>query len=94
MDILDQKDRLRLHKSVTLPMEIFPPLSRLLRNLIELSEVAKDETLKIELRDKIKRLQGYLSDLSEVIDQKKPDTVYWLERRAEQSNHLLTKCSF
>ncbi|MGA1116326.1 MAG: ATP-dependent DNA helicase [Opitutales bacterium] len=88
LDILDQKDRVRLNKSTSLPMEIFPPLSRLLRNLIELSEVAKDETLKIELRDKIKRLQGYLSDLAEVIDQKKPDSVYWLERGG-RSNQII-----
>lgn len=73
LEILDQKDRIRLLNRNALPMEVFPPLSRLLRNLIELSELAKDEAQRIELRDKIKRLQTYLADLSEVIDQKNLD---------------------
>lgn len=88
LEILDQKDRIRLLNRNALPMEVFPPLSRLLRNLIELSELAKDEAQRIELRDKIKRLQTYLADLSEVIDQKKPGCVYWLERGG-RSNQII-----
>jgi len=45
-----------------------------------LSELAKDENLRMELRDQVKRLQSYLSSLSEVIELKDQNSVYWLER--------------
>jgi len=80
LEILDEKDRVRLLNPHALPMEIFPPLSRLVRNLIELAEMTKEESVRIELRDKVKRLQGYLSDLTEIVEQKNLNSVYWIER--------------
>ena len=61
-------------------MEIFPPFSRLLRCLVELTELVKDEHLRLELRDQVKRVQAYLNDLAEVVEQKDKNCVYWLER--------------
>jgi ATP-dependent DNA helicase DinG len=80
IEILGDKDRIRLLDPERLPMEVFPPLAKLVRSLIELSELAKDENLRMELRDQVKRLQSYLSSLSEVIELKDQNSVYWLER--------------
>ena len=79
IEILGDKDRIRLLNPELLPMEVFP-LAKLVRSLIELSELAKDENLRMELRDQVKRLQSYLSSLSEVIELKDQNSVYWLER--------------
>ena len=59
-----ENDRVRLVSSDLLPREIFPPFGRLLRSLVELSEMAKDEHLRLELRDQIKRVQTSLNNLS------------------------------
>ena len=88
LQILGERERVRLLDSQSLPMEIFPPLSRLLRCLVELSELAKEESLRMELRDQIKRVQAYLHDLSEVIEQKEKGSVYWLERGG-RSNQII-----
>ena len=88
MDTLGEKDRQRLRHSHSLPMEIFPPLSRVLRSLIELSDLASEESARMELRDQAKRIQAYLSDLSEVIEQKDENSVYWLERGG-RSNQII-----
>ena len=42
----------------------------------------------MELRDQAKRIQAYLSDLSEVIEQKDENSVYWLERGG-RSNQII-----
>ena len=90
LNILGDRDRVRLLKPDMLPMEIFPPLSRLLRCLVELSEITKDESFRIELRDQVKRVQSYLNDLSYVIEQKDQNSVYWVERcgRSNQIIHV------
>ena len=59
LEILGERDRLRLTSSELLPREIFPPFSRLLRVLVELSEMVKEEHLRLELRDQIKRVQSF-----------------------------------
>ena len=90
LNILGDRDRVRLLKPDMLPMEIFPPLSRLLGCLVELSEITKDESFRIELRDQVKRVQSYLNDLSYVIEQKDQNSVYWVERcgRSNQIIHV------
>ena len=88
METLGEKDRQRLRHSHSLPMEIFPPLSRVLRSLIELSDLASEESTRMELRDQAKRTQAYLSDLSEVVEQKNENSVYWLERGG-RSNQII-----
>ncbi len=80
IEILGERDRVRLVNVGALPMEIFPPFSRLLRCLVELTELVKDEHLRLELRDQVKRVQAYLNDLAEVVEQKDENCVYWLER--------------
>ena len=80
LEILGERDRLRLTSSELLPREIFPPFSRLLRVLVELSEMVKEEHLRLELRDQIKRVQSFLNNLSDVADLKDNNSVYWLER--------------
>jgi ATP-dependent DNA helicase DinG len=47
INTLGRKDRIRLMEKGILPMEIFPPLSRLCRSLIELGELTEDESLKL-----------------------------------------------
>ena len=47
---------------------------------MELSERVKEEHLRLELRDQIKRVQSYLNNLSEVADLKDKNSVYWLDR--------------
>lgn len=88
LEILGEKDRVRLANAGALPMEIFPPFSRLLRCLVELAEMAKDEHLRLELRDQVKRVQSYLNDLAEVVEQKDKHSVYWLERGG-RSNQII-----
>ena len=85
MNTLGKKDRIRLIEKGVLPMEIFPPLSRLCRCLIELGELTDDESLKMELKDQARRMQGYLNGLAEVLDLKDPNSVYWIERTGKQN---------
>ena len=80
LEILGERDRVRLTSSELFPREVFPPFSRLLRVLVELSERVKEEHLRLELRDQIKRVQSYLNNLSEVADLKDKNSVYWLDR--------------
>jgi ATP-dependent DNA helicase DinG len=85
VDTLGNKDRSRLVEKGRLPMEIFPPLSLVLRKLIELGETCEDETTKIEIKDQAKRMQGYLNGLSDIFDLKDPDSVYWMERTGKKN---------
>ncbi len=84
-EILGKKNRLRLLEKGVFPMEVFPPLSRLCRCLIELGELIEDESLKIELRDQGRRLQGYINGLSEILELKDDNSVYWIERTGKQN---------
>ena len=84
VESLGQKDRSRLVEKGRLPMEVFPPLSLVLRKLVELGEICEDETTKLEIKDQVKRMQGYLNALSEVFDLKNPDSVYWIERTGKR----------
>jgi ATP-dependent DNA helicase DinG len=85
INTLGKKDRIRLMEKGILPMEIFPPLSRLCRSLIELGELTEDESLKLELKDQARRMQGYLNGLAEVLDLKDSNAVYWIERTGKQN---------
>ena len=85
MNTLGKKDRIRLMEKGILPMEIFPPLSRLCRSLIELGELTEDESLKLELKDQARRMQGFLNGLAEVLDLKDSNAVYWIERTGKQN---------
>ena len=85
IESLGQKDRSRLVEKGRLPMEVFPPLSLVLRKLVELGEICEDETTKLEIKDQVKRMQGYLNALSEVFDLKNPDSVYWIERTGKKN---------
>jgi ATP-dependent DNA helicase DinG len=85
INTLGRKDRIRLMEKGILPMEIFPPLSRLCRSLIELGELTEDESLKLELKDQARRMQGYLNGLAEVLDLKDSNAVYWIERTGKQN---------
>jgi len=85
VESLGQKDRSRLVEKGRLPMEVFPPLSLVLRKLVELGELCEDETAKLEIKDQAKRMQGYLNGLSEVFDLKNPDAVYWMERTGKKN---------
>lgn len=85
MNTLGKKDRIRLMEKGILPMEVFPPLSRLCRSLIELGELTEDESLKLELKDQARRMQGYLNGLAEVLDLKDSNAVYWIERTGKQN---------
>ena len=66
-------------------MEVFPPLSLVLRKLVELGELCEDETAKLEIKDQAKRMQGYLNGLSDIFDLKDPDSVYWMERTGKKN---------
>jgi ATP-dependent DNA helicase DinG len=85
INTLGRKDRIRLMEKGILPMEIFSPLSRLCRSLIELGELTEDESLKLELKDQARRMQGYLNGLAEVLDLKDSNAVYWIERTGKQN---------
>ena len=85
VESLGQKDRSRLVEKGRLPMEVFPPLSLVLRKLVELGELCEDETAKLEIKDQAKRMQAYLHGLSEVFDLKNPDAVYWMERTGKKN---------
>ena len=82
---LGKKDRVRLLEKGTLPLELFPPLSKLCRCLVEVAEGTEDESLRLELKDQAKRLQGYLNSLSEIVDLKDEKSVYWLERTGKKN---------
>ena len=85
VESLGQKDRSRLVQKGRLPLEVFPPLSLVLRKLVELGETCEDETTKLEIKDQVKRMQGYLNAMSEVFDLKNPDSVYWIERTGKKN---------
>ena len=63
----------------------FPPLSKLCRSLVEVAEITEDDSLKIELKDQAKRVQGYLTGLSEIVELKDGNSVYWLERTGKKN---------
>ena len=87
---LGNQERKRLLEPNQLPLDILPPLARVVRNLIELAENCEEESLRIELKDQSKRLQSYVMGLSEVIELKDTNSVYWLERtgKKKQIIHL------
>ena len=72
-------------KGGNLPMEVFPPLSKLCRCLVELGELTDDESLKTELKDQARRMQGYLNGLGEILELKDIKSVYWIERTGKQN---------
>ena len=76
---------MRLVEKGRMPMEIFPPLSLVLRKLVELGESCDDETSKLEIKDQTKRMQAYINGLSEIFDLKNSDAVYWLERTGKKN---------
>lgn len=82
---LGKQDRVRLLEPGALPLEVFPPLSRLSRALVEVAEITEEESLKLELRDQAKKLQGYLMGLSEIAELKDEKSVYWLERTGKKN---------
>jgi len=82
---LGNQDRVRLREAGVLPLEVFPPLSKLCRSLVEVAEITEDESLKIELKDQAKRVQGYLTGLSEIVELKDGKAVYWLERTGKKN---------
>jgi len=84
IETLGQKDLVRLRHGQTLPMEVFPPFSKMLRSLVELGDLAQGENKRLEIKDQVKRAQGYLTSLSEVVEQKNKDHVYWVERTGAQ----------
>ena len=85
MGVLGERDRIRLMEKGALPMEVFPPLSKVTRNLIELAETSEDESLKLELRDQARRMQGFLTGLSDVVELKDENSVYWVERTGKKN---------
>ena len=82
---LGNQDRVRIREAGILPLEVFPPLSKLCRSLVEVAEITEDESLKIELKDQAKRVQGYLTGLSEIVELKDGKSVYWLERTGKKN---------
>ena len=82
---LCKKDRVRLLERGNLPMEVFTPLSKLCRCLVELGELTDDESLKTELKDQARRMQGYLNGLGEILELKDIKSVYWIERTGKQN---------
>ena len=85
IETLGQKDRMRLVEKGRMPMEIFPPLSLVLRKLVELGESCHEETSKLEIKDQTKRMQSYINGLSEIFELKNSDAVYWLERTGKKN---------
>ncbi len=88
LEALADRDKVRLTQGHSFPMEVFPSFGRFLRSLVELVDLQKDELKKLEIKDQVKRAQGYLSSLSEVIERKNTDHVYWIER-AGTKKHLI-----
>ena len=80
VSLLQTRDVRRLVEPGTLPTDLFPPLSRLLYRLKALAEEAEDEVLRTDLKDNDKRLRGYLDGISQIVDLKDPESVYWVER--------------
>ncbi|MAL86217.1 MAG: hypothetical protein CMI23_07685 [Opitutae bacterium] len=85
LETLGKKNRIRLLEKGALPMEVFPPLSRLCRCLVELAELSDDEAIKLELKDQIRRLQAQINGLSEILELKDENSVYWIERTGKQN---------
>ena len=86
VSLLEMRDLRRLLEPGTLPTDLFPPMSRLLRRLKELAEDTKDEFLGAELKDHAKRLSGYLAGIAEVVDLKDAESVYWLARTGRKKD--------
>ena len=53
--------------------------------MIELAETSEDESLKLELRDQARRMQGFLTGLSDVVELKDENSVYWVERTGKKN---------
>ena len=81
---LGQKDRIRILEPNEIPLDLLPPLSRVIRSLVELGENCEEESLKVELIDQSKRFQAYINGLSEIIEIKDSNSVYWIERTGKQ----------
>lgn len=87
---LGERDLRRIMEPNQFPTDILPALSRVSRLLVELGETTVIESQKIEFLDQSKRLQAILVGLSEIIELKDADSVYWLERtgKSKQVIHL------
>ena len=80
LEVLGESDKIRLRKKNALPLELFTPLGRIARRLVEFSEHAPNEETRLEFKDRLKRLLAYITALSEVVELKNDNDVYWLER--------------
>ena len=86
MAFLGSKDRLRILKPNEIPLDVLPPIGRVVRSLVELGENCEEESLKLELLDQSKRFQSIINGLSEVIEIKDSNSVYWMERTGKQKD--------
>ena len=79
-------DCIRIFKPNEIPLDVLPPLGRVVRSLVELGENCEEESLKLELLDQSKRFQSIINGLSEVIEIKDSNSVYWMERTGKQKD--------
>ena len=86
MAFLGSKDRIRIFKLNEIPLDVLPPIGRVVRSLVELGENCEEESLKLELLDQSKRFQSIINGLSEVIEIKDSNSVYWMERTGKQKD--------
>ena len=50
-----------------------------------MAELSDDEAIKLELKDQIRRLQAQINGLSEILELKDENSVYWIERTGKQN---------
>jgi ATP-dependent DNA helicase DinG len=86
VETLGENEKVRIREGHSLPMEVFPPFGKMLRSLVELGDLAEGESSRLEVKDLIKRAQAYLMALSEVVEQKNKEHVYWVERTGSKKD--------
>ena len=80
LETLGEQDRVRINHGHSFPLDFFPPYGKMLRSLVELRDLAEGESARLEIKDQVKRAQAYLASLTDFIEQKNKEHVYWIER--------------
>jgi ATP-dependent DNA helicase DinG len=86
IETLGDEEKIRVNAGYSFPMDFFPSYGKMLRSLVELSDLAEGESARLEIKDQVKRAQAYLSSLTDFIEQKNKDHVYWIERSGAKND--------
>ena len=93
IETLGDEEKKRVNNGHSFPTDFLPYYAKMLRSLVEISDLAESESARLELKDQVKRAQAYLVSLTDFIEQKNKDHVYWIERSGRNKDIIHLRSS-